>query len=212
MKNKFKFLVSAGVIALTGLSANANTISVGVITHVDDGSGGQLWTYPIIFANSSISSSQPTSFNLNDFGPLKTTGSLPTGFTFSPGVLTFTLTTPLSGPSFGLPGFQANNPAVLDVVVTFTASANMALPFTTFNLVLDTADAGTGGLANFFSQDIVQAGTLAGTQNAVQQNITTPAGRLTPVPEPGTAVLSGTAAVLLGAGLAGLRLLRRKLS
>src|SRR5215471_15962822 len=118
MKNKVKLLVSAWVLALTGLAANANTITVGVITHVDDGSGGQLWTYPIIFNNSQVDSTQPTSFNLNDFGPLKTTGPLPTGFTFTPPV-SFTLTTPLVGPNFGLPGFQPNNPAVADVTVTF---------------------------------------------------------------------------------------------
>jgi hypothetical protein len=203
-------LVAIAVLTTTS-SALADSIAVGAITTAPDGSGGTLWTYPIVFVNSAVSSAQPTAFNLNDFGALKTTGPLPTGFSFTPGP-SFTLNNAqLVGPNFGLPGFQPNNPAVLDVVVTFTASANMALPFTTFNLVLDTADTGAGGLANFFSQDIVQSGTLAGTPNAVQQNITTPAGRLTPVPEPGTAVLSGTA-VLLGAGLAALRLLRRKLS
>jgi hypothetical protein len=59
------------VLALTGLSVNADTITVGPITHVSDGSGGQLWTYPIIFDNSAISATQPTSFDLNDFGPLR---------------------------------------------------------------------------------------------------------------------------------------------
>jgi hypothetical protein len=206
MKNKFMFVVSAGVLALTSLSANANTISVGPITTASDGSGGTLWTYPIIFANSTISSTQPTSFNINDFGLLKTTGSLPTGFTFSPGV-SFTLNnSQLVGPSFGLPGFQPNNPNVLDVVVTFTANADMGLPSATFDLVLDTASAGTtGGLANFFSQDIVQTGSLAGTPNAVQQNIRTPMG-VTTVPD------GGVTAMLLGAALSGLGLLRRKLS
>jgi hypothetical protein len=113
MKNKYMFLVSAGVLALAGLAANANTISVGPITTAPDGSGGTLWTYPIIFANTSISSTQPTSFNLNDFGALKTTGPLITGFTFTPGIA-FTLdNTQNVGPSFGLPGFQPNNPSVL---------------------------------------------------------------------------------------------------
>jgi hypothetical protein len=198
------FVVSAGVLALTSLSANANTISIGPITTASDGSGGTLWTYPIIFNNSTISSAQPTSFNINDFGLLKTTGSLPTGFTFSPGV-SFTLNnSQLVGPSFGLPGFQPNNPTVLDVVVTFTANANMGLPSVTFDLVLDTANTGMGGLANFFSQDIVQTGSLAGTPNAVQQNITTPMG--VTVPD------GGVTAVLFGAALSGLGLLRRKLS
>ena len=204
MKNKFMFVVSAGVLALTSLSANANTISIGPITTASDGSGGTLWTYPIIFGNSTISSTQPTSFNINDFGLLKTTGSLPTGFTFSPGV-SFTLDNSQNvGPSFGLPGFQPNNPSVLDVVVTFTANANMGLPSATFDLVLDTATTGMGGLANFFSQDIVQTGSLAGTPNAVQQNITTPMG--VTVPD------GGVTAVLFGAALSGLGLLRRKLS
>jgi hypothetical protein len=205
MKNKFKFMVGVGVIALTGLSANANTIAVGAITTAPDGSGGTLWTYPITFNNSRISSTQPTTFNLNDFGALKTTGSLPTGFTFSPGVA-FTLTTPLVGPNFGLPGFQANNPAVNDVVVTFTANANMGPGLVTFNLVLDSPLTGSGGLANFFSQDIVQTGNLANTPNAAQQNIITPAGIPTTVPD------GGTTAILLGAALSGLGLLRRKLS
>jgi hypothetical protein len=204
MKNKFMFVVSAGVLALTSLSANANTISIGPITTADDGSGGTLWTYPIIFANSTISSTQPTSFNINDFGVLKTTGPLPTGFTFSPGV-SFTLDNSQNvGPSFGLPGFQPNNPAVKDVVVTFTANANMGLPSATFDLVLDTAVTGMGGLANFFSQDIVQTGSLAGTPNAVQQNITSPKG--VTVPD------GGVTAMLFGAALTGLGLLRRKLS
>jgi VPDSG-CTERM motif len=163
-----------------------------------------LWTYPIIFGNSTISSAQPTSFNINDFGLLKTTGSLPTGFTFSPGV-SFTLNnSQLVGPSFGLPGFQPNNPTVLDVVVTFTANADMGLPSATFDLVLDTAVTGMGGLANFFSQDIVQTGSLAGTPNAVQQNITSPKG--VTVPD------GGVTAMLFGAALTGLGLLRRKLS
>jgi len=206
MKNKFMFLVSAGVIALTGLTANANTISVGPITTAPDGSGGTLWTYPIIFANTTISSTQPTSFNLNDFGPLKTTGALGTGFTFTPGIA-FTLdNSQTSGPNFGLPGFQPNNPGVLDVVITFTANGNMALPFATFNLVLDTALTGSGGLANFFSQDVVQSGDLAGTQNKAQQNIRTPAGITNTVPD------GGLTAMLLGAALTGLGLLRRKLS
>jgi hypothetical protein len=205
MKNKFMFVVSAGVLALTSLSANANTISIGPITTAPDGSGGTLWTYPIIFGNSTISSAQPTSFNISDFGLLKTTGSLPTGFTFSPGV-SFTLDNSQNvGPSFGLPGFQPNNPTVLDVVVTFTANADMGLPSATFDLVLDTAVTGMGGLANFFSQDIVQTGSLAGTPNAVQQNIRTPMG-VTTVPD------GGVTAMLLGAALSGLGLLRRKLS
>jgi hypothetical protein len=204
MKNKFMFVVSAGALALTSLSADANTISIGPITTASDGSGGTLWTYPIIFNNSTISSTQPTSFNINDFGFLKTTGSLPTGFSFSPGV-SFTLDNSQNvGPSFGLPGFQPNNPTVLDVVVTFTANANMGLPSVTFDLVLDTANTGMGGLANFFSQDIVQTGSLAGTPNAVQQNITTPMG--VTVPD------GGVTAMLLGAALSGLGLLRRKLS
>jgi len=206
MKNKYMFLVSAGVLALAGLSANANTISVGPITTAPDGSGGTLWTYPIIFANTSISSTQPTSFNLNDFGALKTTGSLITGFTFTPGIA-FTLdNTQNVGPSFGLPGFQPNNPSVLDVVITFTANGNMALPFATFNLVLDSPMTGAGGLANFYSQDIVQSGDLAGTPNAAQQNIRTPAGITNTVPD------GGVTAMLLGASLTGLALLRRKLS
>ena len=204
MKNKLMFVVSAGVLALTGLSANANTIVIGPISTAPDGSGGTLWTYPIIFGNSTINSTQPTSFNINDFGFLKTTGSLPTGFTFSPGV-SFTLDNSQNvGPSFGLPGFQPNNPTVLDVVVTFTANADMGLPSATFDLVLDTAVTGMGGLANFFSQDIVQTGSLAGTPNAVQQNIRTPRG--VTVPD------GGVTAVLLGAALSVLGLLRRKLS
>ena len=204
MKNKFMFVVGVGVLALTGLSANA-TITVGPITTSPDGSGGTLWDYPITFNNNSINSTQPTSFNLNDFGALKTTGSLPAGFTFSPGVA-FTLTTPLVGPNFGLPGFQPNNPAVNDVVITFTANADMGSGSVTFNLVLDTALTGKGGLANFFSQDIVESGSLAGSPNAVQQNITTPTGIPTTVPDGGTTVM------LLGAALSGLGLLRRKLS
>jgi hypothetical protein len=204
MKKKFMFVVGVGVLALTSLSANA-TISVGPITTSPDGSGGMLWDYPITFNNTSISSTQPTTFNLNDFGALKTTGSLPTGFTFSPGVA-FTLTTPLVGPNFGLPGFQANNPAVNDVVITFNANNNMGAGVQTFNLILDTALTGTGGLANFFSQDIVSTGTLAGSPNAVQQNITTPASVPTTVPDGGATV------ILLGAALSGLGLLRRKLS
>jgi hypothetical protein len=203
MKKSFILAGTTGVLVLTGLSANADTISVGPITHVSDGSGGQLWTYPITFDNSTISAVQPTSFNLNDFGPLKTTGPLPSGFTFTPGVA-FMLTTPLVGPNFGLPGFQPNNPAVADVVIQFTAAANMALPSVTFNLVLDTALTGTGGRANFFSQDIVQTGSLAGSPNAVQQNITTPEG--VPTPDGGVTVM------LLGAALSGLGLIRRKLS
>ena len=198
-------VVSAGVLALTGLSANANTISVGVISHVDDGSGGQIWTYPITFANSAISSTQPTSFNINDFGALKTTGSLPMGFTFSPGV-SFTLdNSQLVGPNFGLPGFLPNNPSVLDIVVKFTANANMGLPSTTFNLVLDTAaGAGLKGLANFFSQDIVQTGVLAGRPNQVQQLTLSPGG--VPTPDGGATVS------LLGCALLGLAALRRKFS
>jgi hypothetical protein len=196
--------VTSGVLALTSLSANANTITVGVITTAPDGSGGVLWTYPIIFDNSKIDPTQPTSFNLNDFGPLKTTGPLASGFGFSPGVA-FTLTTPLVGPNFGLPGFHPNNPAVSDVVITFTANANMGLPSATFNLVLDTALTGTGGLANFFSQDIVQTGSLAGTPNAAQQNILTPEG-VVRTPDGGVTVM------LLGVALSGLGLIRRKLS
>jgi hypothetical protein len=205
MKNKLMFMVSAGVLALTGISANA-TISVGPITTAPDGSGGLLWTYPITFDNSSISSPQPTSFNLNDFGGLKTTGSLPTGFTFTGPGPAFTVTTPLVGPNFGLPGFQANNASVLDVVITFTANANLGAGSSTFNLVLDTAMTGSGGFANFFSQDIVATGTLAGTPNAAQQNILTPTRTPTTVPDGGSTVL------LLGASLSGLGLLRRKLS
>jgi VPDSG-CTERM motif len=202
MKKKFMFVV--GVLALTGVSANA-TISVGPITTSPDGSGGTLWDYPITFNNSSISSTQPASFNLNDFGALKTTGSLPTGFTFSPGVA-FTLDNSQNvGPSFGLPGFQPNNAGVKDVVITFTANNNMGAGLQTFNLILDTALSGTGGLANFFSQDIVSTGTLAGTPNAAQQNIRTPASVPTTVPDGGATV------ILLGAALSGLGLLRRKL-
>ena len=76
----------------------------------------------------------------------------------------------------------------------------------TFNLVLDTALTGTGGRANFFSQDIVSTGDLAGSPNAAQQNITTPEG--VPVTTPD----GGSTAILLGAGLSSLGLLRRKLS
>jgi hypothetical protein len=204
MKNKLMLAISAGVLALT-VSANANTISVGAISTATDTSGGVLWTYPITFDNSTISSTQPTSFNLNDFGALKTTGGLPLGWTFTPGVA-FTVSTPLVGPNFGLPGFQVNNPAVADFVVTFTAAANMGLPAVTFNLVLDTALTGTGGLANFFSQDIVQSGTLGGTPNAAQQNILTPQGRVVTTPD------GGATAMLLGAALSALGLIRRKLA
>jgi hypothetical protein len=65
---------------------------------------------------------------------------------------------------------------------------------------------GTGGLANFFSQDIVATGDLAGTPNAVQENILTPAGIPILTPEPGAMTT-----MLLGAAGLGL-LLRRKLS
>jgi hypothetical protein len=82
----------------------------------------------------------------------------------------------------------------------------MALPFATFDLVLDSPMTGAGGLANFFSQDIVQDGNLAGTPNAAQQNIRTPAGITNTVPD------GGVTAMLLGASLSGLALLRRKLS
>jgi hypothetical protein len=119
--------------------------------------------------------------------------------------VTFTLDNSQNvGPNFGLPGFHPNNAGVKDVIVTFTANANMALPFVTLNLVLDTDLTGTGGLANFFSQDTVQAGDLAGTPNAAQQNIITPTG--ISVPD------GGVTAILLGAALSGMGLLRRKLS
>jgi VPDSG-CTERM motif len=202
MRIRLVLTIVAGLLG-SAVMAQANTITVGVITHVSDGSGGELWTYPIIFNNSSVSAAQPTGFDLNDFGPLKTTGALPLGYTFTPGVA-FTLTTPLVGPNFGLPGFQPNNPAAADVVVTFTANANMGAGTQTFNLVLDTALTGSGGRANFFSQDIVATGDLAGSPNAVQQNITTPSG--VPVPD------GGATAVLFFAALSGLGLLRRKLS
>ncbi len=206
MRNKLLLVVSAGALGLTGLCANADTIAIGAITDAPDGSGGVLWTYPITFDNSSISSTQPTAFNLNDFGPLKTTGSLPTGFSFSPGIA-FTLdNTQNVGPNFGLPGFQPNNPSVKDVVVTFTANGTMGAGLVTFNLVLDTTLTGSGGLANFFSQDIVATGDLAGTPNAAQQNIRTPAGIPITMPDGGATVM------LLGAALSGLGLLRRKLS
>src|SRR5262245_20894659 len=207
MKHKLILrMATAGVLALTGLSANANSITVGPITQAPDGSGGTLWTYPIIFANSSVRNTAPISaFNLNDFGALKTTGTLPTGFSFSPGV-SFMLTTPNTGANFGLPGFQPNNGSVADVVVTFSENANFGLPDATFNLVLNTAVTGSGGLANFFSQDVVQTGDLAGTPNAVQQNITTPQGAPPRVPD------GGTTLTLLGFALAGLAGLRRKLT
>jgi hypothetical protein len=165
-----------------------------------------LWTYPIVFVNSRVSSSQPSAFNINDFGALKTTGPLATGFSFSPGFATFTLTTPNLGPNFGLPGFQPNNAGVADVVVTFTSNNDFGLPDSTFNLVLNTALTSSGGLANFFSQDIVQTGDLANTPNAVQQNITTPLGTPPRVPD------GGTTLTLLGFALAGLAGLRRKLT
>ncbi|HMK29826.1 MAG TPA: PEP-CTERM sorting domain-containing protein, partial [Terriglobales bacterium] len=90
--------------------------------------------------------------------------------------------------------------AVSDVVITFTADHDFGGGAVTFNLVLDTALTGTGGLANFFSQDIVSTGSLAGTPNAVQQNITTPAGETT-VPEPGTMLLLGTGLLSLAGGI-----------
>jgi hypothetical protein len=95
---------------------------------------------------------------------------------------------------------------VKDVVVTFTANGNMGGGLVTFNLVLDTALTGMGALANFFSQDIVSTGTLAGTPNATQQNIITPTSAPTTVPDGGATVM------LLGAALSGLGLIRRKLS
>jgi hypothetical protein len=201
MKTRSILAAMVGLLSAAGM-AQANTITVGVITSVSDGSGGQLWTYPILFNNSSISATQPTSFVLDDFGPLKTTGPLPTGWSFSPGEA-FTLTTPLVGPSFGLPGFNPNNPAVADVVITFTANGTMGPGMQTFNLVLDTAATGAGGRANFFSQDIVATGDLAGSPNAAQQNITTPSGAAVPD--------GGTTSELLGAALFGLGLLRKKL-
>ena len=204
MKNKLILGAVAGVLALVAVSVNANTISVGAITTAPDGSGGVLWTYPIIFNNTAIDSTQPTSFNLNDFGPLKTTGPLPTGWSFTGPGPTFTVSTPLVGPNFGLPGFQPNNPAVADFVVTFTSSANLGAGSSSFNLVLDTALGGAGGFSNFFSQDKVATGALAGSPNAAQQNIITPSG--VPVPD------SGATVTLLGAALSGLALLRRKLS
>lgn len=206
MKNNYKSLISAGVLALTGLSASANSITLGVITSAPDGSGGTLWTYPIVFANTAIDSTQPSFFNLNDFGPLKTTGPLPSGWSFTGPGVSFTVTTPLVGPNAGLPGFQPNNPAIADFVVTFTSSANLGSGTSVFNLVLDTAATGTGGLANFFSADRVATGNDAGSPNGVQQNITTPMGTRTSVPD------GGVTAMLLGAGLSGLGLLRRKLS
>jgi hypothetical protein len=204
MSSKSKVLMAMVVGVGLAAQVNANTIAVGAITTAPDGSGGTLWTYPITFNNSSISSTQPTAFNLNDFGALKTTGPLVSGFSFSPGVA-FTLdNSQNTGPSFGLPGFQPNNASVKDVVVTFTANGDMGAGLVSFNLVLDTALTGTGGLANFFSQDIVSTGDLAGTPNAAQQNIKTPAA--TTVPDGGATVM------LLGAALSGLGLVRRKLS
>jgi hypothetical protein len=206
MTKKLTLTLATAIALLTASSAFANTISVGPITNAPDGSGGMLWTYPIMFSNSTVSSAQPTSFNLNDFGALKTTGPLPSGFSFSPSV-TFTLdNTQNVGPNFGLPGFEPNNASVRDVVVTFTGNGTTGAGLVTFNLVLDTALTGTGGLANFFSQDIVATGDLGGTPNAVQENILTPAGVPILTPEPGVMTT-----MLLGAAGLGL-LFFRKLS
>jgi VPDSG-CTERM motif len=204
MKNKFMFLASAAVLALTGLSANANTISIGSISVTPDGTGGTLWHYQVIFDNTHISSTQPTQFNLNDFGSIK--GGLG-GVTFAPldagnNAVGFTVdNTMLVGPNYGLPGFEPNNASVLDVVITFTSDADMGLPSATFELTLDTALTGMGGLANFFSHDIVQSGLAHGQPNAAQQVILTPGGQN--VPDGGTTV------ALLGIALAGLEGVRR---
>jgi len=190
MKNKIlKYLVAGGALALAGLSASANSITVN-----ETSGGGGTWVYDIHFDNSTVNSGD--FFTINDFGSvISQSSTLPAGWSFSQG---------FTGPN-SLPAID--NPGVLNVTFTWTgATTPMTAPLgvADFTLTLTSPLLGVGGISDYTSIDHVNGGPLAGQSSRVIGPIQTPAGPT--IPDGGTTVM------LLGAALSGLGLIRRKLA
>jgi hypothetical protein len=200
MKKTLMSVASAAVLAL-GFTANANTISVGDVTTAADGSGGLNWTYPIVFNNSQVLASEPSFFTIADFGLVRG-GVLPV---FSPGGSAWTGSQPLVGlTSVTLVANQPGAP-FYDVQYVFSGSGTVQIPDGTYNLVLDSPLGSSGGQANYSSQD--QTGAGGGSQGT-----TSVAARITLAPQGIQTPDGGATAMLLGAALFALGLIRRKLA
>jgi VPDSG-CTERM motif len=208
MKKLVLLAAITGLLAVATYKANANTISVGAATTASV-AGGVDWIYPLTFNNTSVVGAGGTGangtiqsfININDFG----TGTF-VSLTGLPGAVTYTYdNSQVEGPNTGgTPGPPTDSNSILDAVIKFTNASAVSIPDGSGTLTLFTTLTMVGGPAQWTTSDVQTGGVAPGFPSAGQGFVRTPAAPQVPD--------GGVTAMLLGAALSGLGLIRRKLS
>jgi hypothetical protein len=191
--------MAAGVYFLAGVSVNANPITI-VGTTVVIGGGGTFedYTYTISTANTSVSPTDASFININDFGAGTVQANTLPG--------TWTFTQPNLGPN--IINLGVDNPAVPDAVFTFTGAAQ-AIPDGTWTITIRTLFTGTSGASQWTTFDRQTSGMAAGQPEAAVGFVRSP---VDPSPFDVAVPDGGATVALLGLALLGVAGLRRKLT
>jgi hypothetical protein len=177
MKTSLKLLAAVACLALSAITAQANSITITQVS--SSGAGPSQWVYTATFVNSTVNPGD--FFTLNDFGTANVvTSALPAGWTFSQALV---------GPN-SLPA--TDNAATLNATFTWTGAAGTVVSpdantSVAFNFTLGSPlSSAASALAAYTSIDQVTSGQVAGTDSRVICSIRVP--QAVPVPDGGTTI------------------------